>query len=68
MKVVAGISALVFAIIAIVHVLRLIYGWQIIINGTVVPMWVSIPGAVIPGLLAIALCCCCKKNANSSPA
>ena len=47
------ISAIIFTIVALVHVWRLAQGWGIIIDGWIVPMWVSWIGLIIPGILAI---------------
>ncbi len=40
-----------FLLIAIVHFLRVIFGWGVIINGLMVPLWVS----VIAGLITFTL-------------
>jgi len=45
----------VFALMALVHVFRLLFGWVVTIQGSVVPMWVSVLGVVIAGGLAIML-------------
>ena len=49
------LAVLVFALIAIVHVLRLVFGWEVTLNAAVVPMWVSVIGLLIAGALAVAL-------------
>ena len=45
----------VFVLVALVHLLRLVFGWEATISGAVVPMWVSFVGLLIPGGLAIGL-------------
>lgn len=45
--------AIVFFLIAIAHVARLVYGWEAIIEGVEVPLWVSGAAALIAGYLAI---------------
>ena len=45
----------VFALVALVHLLRLVYGWEATINGAAVPMWASGLGLVIAGGLAVML-------------
>lgn len=45
------ISGIIFTIVALVHVFRLAQGWAIIIDGWVVPAWVSWIGLIIPGIL-----------------
>lgn len=47
------IAGIVFAIVAIVHVLRLFYHWDITIAGQVIPMSASIVGLIVAGLLAL---------------
>ena len=49
------LAVLIFALIAIVHVLRLVFGWEVTLNAAVVPMWVSVIGLLIAGALAVAL-------------
>ncbi len=43
---------LIFAIVAIAHVLRLLFGWPLVIGGWSVPYWLSGLGAIITGFLA----------------
>ncbi len=45
----------VFALVALLHVLRLALGWEVTFQGSVVPMWVSALGAIIAGGLAVML-------------
>ena len=49
------LAVLVFAIVALVHLLRLVYGWEATINGTAVPMWASVLALVVSGGLAVML-------------
>ena len=46
------ITATLFSLIALLHVLRLLRGWQVTIGDVVVPVWVSWIGLVIAGYLA----------------
>jgi len=48
-------TIVILALVAIVHVLRLLLGWSITINGTDIPMWASIVGFVISAGLAVGL-------------
>jgi hypothetical protein len=43
----------IFAVMALIHVLRLLFGWEVTINGVVIPMWASVIGAIIAGILAV---------------
>ena len=49
------LAVLVFAIVAVVHLLRLIFGWEVTVNGAVVPIWLSAVGLVVAGGLAAGL-------------
>jgi len=42
----------IFSIVAIMHILRLLNGWQIQIGPFMVPTWASIIGALLAGYLA----------------
>ncbi len=55
MKPFTAIAAAVFALIAFMHVLRLFLGWEVTLNGTAIPMWVSALGLVIAVSLAFML-------------
>ena len=46
------VSAIVFALVFLLHVLRLVYGWSAMIGGWTVPIWVSWIGVVVSGFLA----------------
>ncbi len=43
----------IFALIALLHALRLIYGWNVTIGEWSVPVWVSAIGFLIAGYLAL---------------
>ena len=47
------ISGTLFLIFAVVHLLRLFSGWEVVFNGAIVPMNVSYVALVVSGLLAI---------------
>ena len=55
MKPFTTIAAILFALVALLHLLRLILGWVITVSGLVVPLWVSILGFLITAGLAIML-------------
>ncbi len=55
MKPFTTVAIVVFAIICVVHILRLILGWDAEINHMVIPMWVSGIGALFAGLLSVML-------------
>jgi hypothetical protein len=47
------ISGTLFAAVAVAHLVRLVAHWQIQVNGTDVPLWVSWLGLAVPGALAV---------------
>ena len=49
------IAASIFALIALIHVYRLLTDFQIILGSHAIPMWVSYIGLLVPGLLAVML-------------
>lgn len=46
------LTALLFAVMALVHVLRLARGWQAVIGGTSIGPWVSLVALVVLAFLA----------------
>jgi hypothetical protein len=55
MKPFATIATALFSILALAHLLRLFFKWEVIVNGFILPQWVSIPAFVILGALAFML-------------
>ena len=55
MKPFTAATLMILALVAIVHVLRLLVGWSVTINGTDIPMWVSAVAFVITAGLAVGL-------------
>ena len=49
------LAVLIFALIAFLHLLRLIFGWDATFNGAVVPHWLSGVGLVVAAGLAVML-------------
>jgi hypothetical protein len=46
------VTAMLFLLIAVLHAVRLLRGWQITIEGAVVPLWASWIGLAITAYLA----------------
>ena len=46
-------SGVIFAAVAVAHLVRLITGFEIVVGGFIVPVWVSFLGALIAALLAV---------------
>jgi hypothetical protein len=49
------LSIIILALIAFGHLLRLIFQWEVIINGTSIPVWISAVPALFFGGLAFML-------------
>jgi len=47
-----AIAALIFGVVALLHLLRVIAGWSIVIDAWTVPMWVSWLALVVAGALS----------------
>ena len=50
------VAVVLFALMALAHLFRLFWGWEVTVNGMFVPKWVSWPGLVITAWLALMIC------------
>ena len=55
MKPFTRIAVAVFSIVALVHLTRLLAGWEVVVSGFVVPVWWSGVALVVAGGLALML-------------
>ncbi len=55
MKPFTTIAVAVFTIVGIVHLLRIMLGFEVVIAGWAVPLWVNLIGALVAGVLALML-------------
>ena len=55
MKPFTTIAVVLFALIALMQFLRFSLGWEVTVNGVMVPIWVSAIAFVIAGGLAVML-------------
>jgi hypothetical protein len=46
------IVSVIFGLVALLHVLRIFFGWSAVIGGWTVPMWLSWIGLVVAGGLS----------------
>jgi energy-converting hydrogenase Eha subunit A len=46
------IAGLVFGLVALAHVLRIVFGWSVVIQDFPVPMWASWIAVIVMGYLA----------------
>ncbi|OGY63750.1 MAG: hypothetical protein A3I24_02265 [Candidatus Harrisonbacteria bacterium RIFCSPLOWO2_02_FULL_41_13b] len=42
----------IFSLIAVLHFFRLVFGWEAVIGGWMVPVWLSVVALVIASVLA----------------
>lgn len=52
MKPATKVAVALLALVAIGHLLRLLFGFEIVIGGWAAPMWASAIGVLVPGALA----------------
>jgi hypothetical protein len=52
MKPFTSLTALILVLFGLVHLMRLIAGWPITVNGMAVPMWVSVVALISAWVLA----------------
>jgi uncharacterized membrane protein len=45
-------AAFIFLVIAALHLLRLVLGWQAVFEGWIVPQWLSVVALIVAGYLA----------------
>jgi hypothetical protein len=53
MKVFTTLAVLLLALIALVHLYRLVSPFEVVVHGTVVPQWISAVGLIVAGTLAV---------------
>ena len=53
MKNYIAISGSIFAIVAFAHLIRIVDGWEVVVNGQTVPMQISYLAFIATGMLAI---------------
>ncbi len=47
------VSGVLFVLVALVHLLRLVYQLPVVVDEYVVPMWASWVACIVPALLAV---------------
>ena len=45
------VAGIIFTVIALLHLLRIIYGWNPVIEGWMVPKWISWVALIVSGYL-----------------
>jgi hypothetical protein len=46
------VTAIVFSVVGLIHLLRIILGWEVTIGGWTVPMWLSWLGLIVSAVFA----------------
>jgi drug/metabolite transporter (DMT)-like permease len=46
------VTAVIFSLVALLHLVRIIFGWSAVIGGWSVPMWLSWVALIVTGALA----------------
>lgn len=49
------IAIIIFATVSLIHLMRIIMGWHISVNGIDIPMWFSAIAVVVAAILAAML-------------
>ena len=55
MKPATTLASIVFALVSVMHLLRLVRRTDVTIGGTVIPLWVSVVGCLVAGGMAFAV-------------
>jgi hypothetical protein len=53
MKPFSVLAALVLGLVALVQLLRLIFGWSVVVNGFAIPLWASAVACLVAAGLAV---------------
>ena len=49
-----GVTGIVFSLVALLHLIRLVRGWVVTVDGWTAPMWISCAGLLIAGFLCFS--------------
>ena len=55
MKLFTTVAVVVFALVALLQLLRVALGWDVVVNGVSIPLWASVVAAVVAATLAFML-------------
>ena len=48
-----NVAGVVFLLVAILHLVRVIFQWEVVIANFTVPLWFSVLGFIVPFLLSL---------------
>jgi protein-S-isoprenylcysteine O-methyltransferase Ste14 len=49
------LASILFALVSLLHLLRLVFKVEVTVGGNVIPMWVSVLGCLVSGGVALAV-------------
>jgi hypothetical protein len=55
MKPFTAIAVVVFSLVALLQLLRVVTGWDVTVNGVLIPLWFSVIACAVAGTLACML-------------
>jgi len=55
MKPFTAVAIAVFSLVALLQLLRVAFGWEITVNGIIIPIWASVVACVVAATLAFML-------------
>lgn len=55
MKPFTTIAVVVFSLVALLQLLRVTLGWDVVVNGILIPVWASVLACVVAATLAFML-------------
>ena len=55
MKPFTTVAVVVFSLVALLQLLRVVLGWEITVNGILIPLWASVIACVVAATLALML-------------
>jgi hypothetical protein len=55
MKPFTTVAVVVFSLVALLQLLRVALGWEVTVNGILIPLWVSVVACVVAATLAFML-------------
>lgn len=55
MKAGSLLAIVIFVLVAVAHLLRLVFQTEVVVDGYVVPQWVSVVGLIVPAAVAFLL-------------
>ena len=55
MKPFTTVAVVVFSLVALLQLLRVALGWEVTVNGILIPLWASVIACVVAATLAVML-------------